>query len=128
MNATATSLNIVNVSILRPAFGDCSNGGVSSKDTSLKCVVKHYGHRDSMGSVCRDAVPFSADEALIVATYAPKGSVIYVCDMPTGTPRHCLVSAEALLSGKWYMFGGNWGESNDLRYETPVKIHDRIEG
>lgn len=96
-------------------FGDCTNGGVSSKTNKL-CVVNVEG-------------PFEPSED------AP---AVKLLSGPYDTAR--LVPVEILESEKHFMFGGNYGSTSDSRFNRAVsdvmgydmmidivKIFDRVE-
>ena len=107
----------IRVDIFRPAFGDCSNGGISSKVKTVTLV-------DADG-------PFQPDAA------AP--AVMLIVRNLFGERYVHAVPVELHRSGKWAMFGGTFIHSSDGRFGEavskltghrhtyPIALHDRTE-
>ena len=106
MNANIGNLkprNLGDMDIYKPGYGDCSNGGISSKFTTVK--------------IWSD---FDKD--------APENAVVIIKDTCCGEPRIRAVPANK--QGKWDMFGGCFiYTSNGVvpHSGTPIKLHDRFE-
>jgi len=104
----------LSVNVLRAAGrSDCSNGGISSTETSL----------DLFASV--DAIPegFPREKALVVVKRKVFGEV-YVHAQPADRP----------FTPGTYMSGGNFIHTSDSRWSEitgvhyPIAVHDRREG
>ena len=99
-------------------YGDCTNGGASSRDIKGFCITNIDAPFDSS-----DKYP-SAE--LVVQEHFGRKTVK-------------IVPSEILLSGNNSMFGGNYGATSDSRFSEKVEsmieqsfygaipIHDRVE-
>ena len=106
----------LSVNIFRPAYGDCSNGGISSRCTEVILVG------DGMPELCD-------------VTAACPGVRIVRRNLVTrsGGPRVEYLHAEP-IDGKdegraGWMFGGTCIYASDSRFphDYPIKLHDRQE-
>lgn len=98
--------------VYRDAFGDCTNGGISSRANQLTLV-----------NVSGPSEPDDTAPAAILESHV----------------RGCLRIVPADTGGRWYMAGGNFGASHDSRFPEAcarllghgfygaVSIHDRTE-
>ena len=93
------------VGIFHNPYGDCTNGGVSSKAKSAIIVS------EKMDKI------FSGDDDCPVLELCQRRDGTYFCK-PVGETR-------------WTMFGGNFAWKSDRRFRkvcpNPIPIHDRIE-
>lgn len=104
------------VTVLRPAHGDCSNGGVSSKHSVLWLVDQRRPFRNGL-EVPQDAI----DDGTVLFVDAVGGN----WDDP-----QMIHARPPCPEGKWQMFGGNYvvGDSRfSDRFVGPLRVHDRIE-
>ena len=109
----------LNVEIFRGAKGhDFTLGGVSGRFDEV-CVMNVEG-------------PFEPTEDC-------PGVMLIEGPATNAGPNPILVPVELIDSGKWYMFGGNFGYTSDSRFKKAlkamapgftgaIKIHDRVEG
>ena len=88
-------------------FGNCSNGGISSRVKRVTLMGLERGH-----------IFEPTDDSPAVWLHK-KGDYIYVS--PERVP---------LESGRWYMPGGTFIYSSDSRFpsDCPLPLHDRLEG
>jgi len=104
------------VHVYRDSFGDCTNGGVSSKSNGL-CIVNVEG-------------PFDPCDNYPAAKL--------VDDAPCGRPYPKIVPLELLENNQWAMYGGNMASTSDSRWRIAVEksgggpagvlpIFDRVE-
>jgi len=106
----------ITIWVHRGTLGDCTNNGASARHDQLTLVDPDGG-------------PFNATEEApgVVLVEHVKGCL-------------SLVPLDLLRSGRWHMFGGNFGHSCDGRFADAceqilghrfygaVAIHDRVEG
>ena len=103
------------VSVYRNAsYGDCSNGGVSSKYDRLLLIG------DGIEGCI--AVDLDDEEAAKQVIYLERRN-IWGKEYPTVYP---IANA---TDGNWRMFGGNFVYTSDSRFpcDFPIPIHDRVE-
>lgn len=107
----------LNVNVFRRAGTDCSANGLSARFDSV-CVMNVEG-------------PFEPTEDC-------PGVMLIEGPSCGGKGNPILVPVELIDSGKWYMFGGNFGHTSDSRFGKAVeemvpgftgavKFHDRVE-
>ena len=99
--------------VYRGKFGDCSNGGISSRYNELILVGEGI---EGPEVVDLDNPPENAVK--IVKRKLFGGSEEYMHIEPLNN------------EGKWFMYGGNIACASDSRFPSryPLKIHDRYEG
>lgn len=139
------------VYVLRaPAFGDCTNNGISARHTALTVVgiITPGNEADNKES---DLVDINRN---LYITRLPKDSRVFAPSdyAPAAVLRYSngwtnrdhkplhLAPLDACLDGTWLMAGGNYAEGSDSRWtallrtltgspatSAAVPIHDRIE-
>lgn len=100
----------IHVSVLRSTLGDCTNGGVSSKQDTFLLV----------GEGIPAVFEARPGEVVLELVKRTLGGQEYLHVQPKGVPSHRL------------MFGGNFIFSSDSRFRNvsqyPLAVHDRQEG
>jgi len=108
--------------VYRNALGDGTNSGASNLFDSFVVVSSfpmELGYAES---------PVDVDEVFESSEYLPE-MIIVIKTHSFGNMYRAYLK-EDYLSGKSFMFGGNYIASSDSRFpgDSPIKIFDRYEG
>jgi len=112
----------ISITIYRPDFGDCSNGGVTAPENAKGKVFVVFDEKIDRGN-------WDLEECMA----NPDRFVCFRVDRRqfAGGETHMHLKLMNPKKGKWYMDGGNLGYTSDSRFREvssyPLAIHDRTE-
>lgn len=113
-----------NLSVYRFSLGDCTLGGISSKQDTLEVVAvvteKEHFTPAAQKFVADRVFDRNRDCAVVLIERELFGRR---CDY--------IVPAADFITGQWTMMGGNYAHTSDGRwtdlYHSPLPVHDRVE-
>ena len=97
--------------VLKPAYGDCTNNGLTSKNNSILLIS------DDDTVQGPSEINDNEDYLVLVKRQLSDGEYLHA------------VPKSLLNSGKHVMFGGNFITTSDSRFPSkyPIPVHDRVE-
>lgn len=118
------------INIYKNGLTGCTNNGVSDRNDKL-LIVGIYN------SMTKEFIPFTEAEGFVDIDFNSEEDMnkdnlcVIVLRELWNEAHNYIASVKDILSGRWLMFGGNFGWTSDSRfrrlYELPLPIHDRIE-
>jgi len=111
----------LSITIYRPDFGDCTNGGVTAPKNAKSKTFVVFDEKIDRGNYTLDECMANPDRFVCFKIERRQFSGETYMNLKLMNPK----------KGKWYMDGGNLGYTSDSRFREvtpyPLAIHDRTE-